>query len=417
MITNEDVKKSEYFNNRQVDANYYSEYSIPRYLNSNLPPNKGTKFLDIGCGFGQFLFALKQKGYTNLTGIDINNESINECVNKNLNAIQISDIREFAKNSTEKYVITLVPNPEYADNSTYRAIPFSEEGKTNNLKIIGLSKFEFLPTINENDPDYGNTNFYQFKTIHYINDILQTETISVPDEFTFILQKGGTSDDDNLGDIQTLTVVLTGADNSAELLIDNADGTEEVVKLKSGINTITTLLGKIVTIQSDKPAKLRIGKQTISRITKISVSADGYTSQTLLAVTDTESVSTKITIDKTYVVDIQTETIPVISLDKPFISFVNPDLNRKHNINSEIDTLIGIYKNTFTSGVRVKFANEEFTYSELESGESALITIPQSKLGIVGNYRIIIIPFTGDGNDGEPIELILTGSQPYSLIR
>ena len=103
MITNEDVKKSEYFNNRQVDANYYSEYSIPRYLNSNLPPNKGTKFLDIGCGFGQFLFALKQKGYTNLTGIDINNESINECVNKNLNAIQISDIREFAKNSTEKY--------------------------------------------------------------------------------------------------------------------------------------------------------------------------------------------------------------------------------------------------------------------------------------------------------------------------
>ncbi len=103
MITNEDVKKSEYFNNRQVDANYYSEYSIPRYLNSNLPPNKGTKFLDIGCGFGQFLFSLKQKGYTNLTGIDINNESINECVNKNLNAIQISDIREFAKNSTEKY--------------------------------------------------------------------------------------------------------------------------------------------------------------------------------------------------------------------------------------------------------------------------------------------------------------------------
>jgi hypothetical protein len=83
---------------------------------------------------------------------------------------------------SEKYVITLVPNPDYADNPTYRVIPFSEEGKTNNLKIIGLSKFEFLPTITENDPDYGNTNFYQFKIIHYINDIQQTETIAEIDK-------------------------------------------------------------------------------------------------------------------------------------------------------------------------------------------------------------------------------------------
>ena len=82
-------------------------------------------------------------------------------------------------------------------------------------------------------------------------------------------------------------------------------------------------------------------------------------------------------------------------------------MNRKHNINSEIDTLIGIYKNEFTSGVRVKFANEEITYSQLENGESALITIPQNKLAKVGKYRIIIIPFTSDGNDGQPIELIL----------
>ena len=313
--------------------------------------------------------------------------------------------------SIEKYVITLVPNPDYTDNATYKAIPYTNPLTRNNLKIRGLSTFESLPSIDEQNPDYGNTNFYEFEIIHYINDIEQPDTIAEIDkDIIFVLQKTGASDGgggDDLGNIQTLTVSLTGADNSAELLIDNVDGPGEVVRLKSGINTITTLLGKIVTIQSDKPAKVRIGKQTISRITKLSVSADGYTSQTLSAVTDTESISTKITIDKAYLIDIETETISEISSDVASISFVNPDVNRKHNINSEIDTLIGIYKNEFTSGVRVKFANEEITYSELETGESALIAIPRSKLGIVGNYRIIIIPFTNDGNDGEPIELML----------
>ena len=277
--------------------------------------------------------------------------------------------------------------------------------QTNNLKIIGLSKFEFLPSIDENNPDYGSTNFYQFEVLHYINDIEQLETnAEIDKDITFILQKSVASDDDgddNLGNVQTLTVVLTGAEGSAQLLIDNADGPGETVALKSGVNSITTLIGKIVTIKSNS-----VGN-TISRITEIAVSADGYTGEKLLAVTDTESVSTKITIDKTYVVDIQTETIPVISLDKPFISFVNPDLNRKHNINSGIDAYIGIYKNEFTSGVRVKFANEEITYSQLEKGESTLIAIPQNKLAIVGKYRIIIIPFTSNGNDGQPIELIL----------
>ena len=311
------------------------------------------------------------------------------------------------KKSVENYVITLIPSPNYNvnDNPVYTAIPFSEEGKTNNLKIIGLSKFEFLPTIDENNPEYGNTNFYEFKIIHYINGIVQPETIAEIDkDITFILEKAGATDDgeDNLGNVQALTVVLTGADGSAQLLIDNADGTAgETVTLNSGVNGITTLIGKIVTIKSNS-----VGN-TISRITEIAVSANGYTSEKLLAVTDTESVSTKITIDKTYVVDIQTETIPVISLDKPSISFVNPDLNRKHNINSEIDAYIGIYKNEFTEGVRVKFANEELTYSNLAAGESALINIPLAKLPTVGKYRIIIIPFTSNGNDGDPIELML----------
>ena len=108
MNTNENIKQTEYFNNRQVDAKYYSQYVLPKYLRASLPSNKNIKVLDIGCGFGQFLFALKQMDYTNLTGIDINDESINECKSKGINAIQINDIREFARNSTEKYDIIIM---------------------------------------------------------------------------------------------------------------------------------------------------------------------------------------------------------------------------------------------------------------------------------------------------------------------
>ena len=36
-----------------------------------LPLNKNSKILDIGCGMGQFLSLLKNKGYKNFQGIDL----------------------------------------------------------------------------------------------------------------------------------------------------------------------------------------------------------------------------------------------------------------------------------------------------------------------------------------------------------
>ncbi|OYU94265.1 MAG: methyltransferase type 12 [Bacteroidetes bacterium B1(2017)] len=103
MKTEQDVKLDSYFNNRKVDPTYYSAYRIPRYLAPHIPTNKNAKILDIGCGYGQFLNTLKEQGYTNITGIDISNESINECKTKGLNAIQIEDIRDFSKGVTEKF--------------------------------------------------------------------------------------------------------------------------------------------------------------------------------------------------------------------------------------------------------------------------------------------------------------------------
>jgi len=116
MTIDTQTKLDSYFSNREVDPTYYSSYKIPRYLKPHLPKDKNAKVLDVGCGYGQFLFALTQLGYENTKGIDINNESINECKSKGLNVEQITDIRDFARQSNEKFdLITMSHVLEHID--------------------------------------------------------------------------------------------------------------------------------------------------------------------------------------------------------------------------------------------------------------------------------------------------------------
>lgn len=101
---NEGIKKSSYFANRNVDESLYASYHAPRYLSPYFTENdKDLSVLDIGCGLGQFLNNLKGRGYINLTGIDINDESIIACRHKGLAVEKIEDIREYARQSEKKF--------------------------------------------------------------------------------------------------------------------------------------------------------------------------------------------------------------------------------------------------------------------------------------------------------------------------
>lgn len=63
-----------YFKLRGVDESNYPPY-MPRYLLKYLP-SRDQKVVDIGCGFGQTLLYLKNNGYNNILGIDINQYSL-----------------------------------------------------------------------------------------------------------------------------------------------------------------------------------------------------------------------------------------------------------------------------------------------------------------------------------------------------
>ncbi|MGO9317701.1 MAG: class I SAM-dependent methyltransferase [Terracidiphilus sp.] len=86
------VKEQQYFNFRGVTPEFYSTYTIPAYMAKVLPHDTSRKILDIGCGFGQTMVALRMLGYENVSGVDISNESIEHCGTLRLNVAKVCNI-------------------------------------------------------------------------------------------------------------------------------------------------------------------------------------------------------------------------------------------------------------------------------------------------------------------------------------
>lgn len=68
-----------------------------KYFGDFMPQNKEAFILDVGCGNGEFLFWLKEKKYSNYTGIDISKEQIDRAKELGVNAT-LGDLNSFFKN-------------------------------------------------------------------------------------------------------------------------------------------------------------------------------------------------------------------------------------------------------------------------------------------------------------------------------
>jgi predicted TPR repeat methyltransferase len=93
----------DYFNNRNISKNNYTDSPLQKYLMQVLPNDKMIKILDIGCGLGQTLNALKNNGYNNIKGIDISADAIAQCRSNGHDVDLISDIISFCKNNRNKF--------------------------------------------------------------------------------------------------------------------------------------------------------------------------------------------------------------------------------------------------------------------------------------------------------------------------
>jgi len=68
-----------------------------------LPLDKESVILDIGCGLGQFLKLLEEKGYKNFQGIDVSQEQIDFCKSIGIDKIKLANVFDFLKNKNEMY--------------------------------------------------------------------------------------------------------------------------------------------------------------------------------------------------------------------------------------------------------------------------------------------------------------------------
>lgn len=77
--------------------------SLQTFKQHNIfPKTKNSKVLEIGCGMGRTMLALKSSGYDNITGIDIDEAQIKVASKEGLDVLK-SDASDYLKNTDEIY--------------------------------------------------------------------------------------------------------------------------------------------------------------------------------------------------------------------------------------------------------------------------------------------------------------------------
>jgi len=97
--------KDNYFDLRGIDHSFYKNSKLPKSIIDVLPINKNCSILDIGCGLGQNLLALKKLGFSNLTGIDISIKAVEHCKKNGLNVSLINNIKDLAIEKKYDFII------------------------------------------------------------------------------------------------------------------------------------------------------------------------------------------------------------------------------------------------------------------------------------------------------------------------
>ena len=72
-----------------------------------LPLDKEARIIDVACGPGHFLYFLKEEGYTNITGLDISPEQVEQARKVGLNEVQEADLSEYLSKNNRKFELII----------------------------------------------------------------------------------------------------------------------------------------------------------------------------------------------------------------------------------------------------------------------------------------------------------------------
>jgi hypothetical protein len=330
-------------------------------------------------------------------------------VNINLSDIigggdRVITVEKSGYKSSEKYIVSLVPNPDYNFTPNFNINPASSifGGMGGNFGVSGLAMFNSLPSIDLNNPTYSNTPYYKLSIRHFYNEFEQSygDVEGKIKDISFKLETNNVTPIKDTNVVQSTTISLEGSDNSAIAIISDDTTITETISLKSGINNIVAGAGSFVTIQT--------ANINSYRVKTIQIQSNEFETKTLSAVNDTETVSTKLKLDGSqFDVLVSTEAFQTIQANTPIISLIDSE-KREYNINSKADVPIGILKNSNTTIVELRIGNFIYNFDIIDDGTSnkAIILIPAKVFTTIGNYKVILTPKNTQG-DGQPIEFAL----------
>lgn len=150
-----------------------------KIIAGHFPPDKNISILDVGCGMGFLMLALKRSGYQFINGIDTDDQQVQSCRKKNLDVTLVKDSSDFLKENGGKYdVITAFDVLEHIPAS--RQIDFVKN-IYGSLKPGGI----FIATVPNANSVLASRNRY----IDYTHHVLFTEV-----SLDFVLYNGGFSD-------------------------------------------------------------------------------------------------------------------------------------------------------------------------------------------------------------------------------
>jgi hypothetical protein len=328
-------------------------------------------------------------------------------VNINLSDIlgggdKVITIEKSGYKSSEKYVITLVPNSEYNITPNFNINPASSifGGMGGNFGVSGLSMFNSIPSFDSNQPIYSNTPYYKLNIKYFNGEFEQSyvDNDAKIKNISFNLEANSTIPIEDTNVIQSALISLEGSDNSAIAIISDGSTIKEKISLKSGVNNIVAEAGSFITLQTANINSFRVKT--------IQIQSDIFEPKTLSAENDTQSISTKLTLDGSQIaVSITTEQFETINANTPIISLIDNE-KKEYNINSKADIPIGVLRNTNTTFIELRINNVVYNFDNLGDGDRAVILIPSKVFTTIGNYKVILTPKNSQG-DGQPIEFAI----------